>query len=116
MPGAPHDRGLVARRNGNRISGPPSLQLDAGHFWKKLSSLLAVAIVVPWMRDESTKATATAKKLDICVWRRRKAGGGRQSEVASTGLIRTLLESVAINYCVVMAPWLWWKDSSFAAW
>lgn len=77
MPGAPHDRGLVARRNGNRISGPPSLQLDAGHFWKKLSSLLAVAamatiIMVPWLRHESTKATA--KKLDICVWRRRKTG------------------------------------------
>lgn len=47
-PGAPHDRGrLVTRRNGNRISGPPSLQLDAGHFWKKLLSLLAVVIVIP---------------------------------------------------------------------
>ncbi|TVT98625.1 hypothetical protein EJB05_56060 [Eragrostis curvula] len=30
MPGAPHDGGLVSRRNGNRISGPPSLHLDAG--------------------------------------------------------------------------------------
>lgn len=46
-PGVPHDRGLVTRWNGNGISGPPSLQLDAGHFWKKLLSLLAVVIVIP---------------------------------------------------------------------
>lgn len=91
MPGAPHDGGLVTRRNGNRISGPPSLQLDAGHFWKKLSSLLAVAIVIPELRNESTKATAN--KLDICV-----AEEWQQAKQGCIYRLRNLLESMTINY------------------